>query len=122
MSSYLVALAVGDFECEAGKSDGIPIRVCGTPDRKGMGQFALQAAEFTLHFYNQYFGIKYPYGKLDFIGAPDFAAGAMENTGCIVIARRPAVHDPKTRRMKPNRRWRKARSRTRWPTNGSATW
>jgi aminopeptidase N len=37
MSSYLVALAVGDFECEEGAADGIPIRVCGTPDKKGIG-------------------------------------------------------------------------------------
>src|SRR5581483_4661681 len=51
MSSYLLAMAVGDFECESGQADGIPIRVCGTPDKKGMGQFALQAAEYTLHFY-----------------------------------------------------------------------
>jgi aminopeptidase N len=51
---------VGDFECEQGAADGIPIRVCGTPDKKGMGQFALKAAEFTLHYYDQYFGIKYP--------------------------------------------------------------
>jgi aminopeptidase N len=29
--------------------------------------------------------IKYPYGKLDLIGLPDFSAGAMENTGCITF-------------------------------------
>jgi len=84
MSSYLVALAVGDFQCEAGESDGIPIRVCGTPEQKGRGHFALQAAEYTLHYYDRYFGIKYPYGKLDIIGVPDFSAGAMENTACII--------------------------------------
>jgi aminopeptidase N len=95
MSSYLLALAVGAFECEEGASDGIPIRVCGTPDKKGWGQFALKAAEFTMHFYNQYFGIKYPYGKLDFIGAPDFAAGAMENTGCIIARDALLFIDPK---------------------------
>lgn len=84
MSSYLVALAVGDFQCEAGESDGIPIRVCGTPEQKGRGHFALQAAESTLHYYDRYFGIKYPYGKLDIVGVPDFSAGAMENTACII--------------------------------------
>ncbi len=83
MSSYLAAWAVGDFECESGEADGIPIRVCGTPDRKGMGGFALESAEHILHYYDQYFGIKYPYGKLDMLGLPDFAAGAMENTGLI---------------------------------------
>ena len=84
MSSYLLALAVGEFECEAGEADGIPIRVCGTPEQKGRGHFALQAAEYSLNYYNHYFGMKYPYGKLDIIGVPDFSAGAMENTACII--------------------------------------
>jgi aminopeptidase N len=85
MSSYLVAVAVGEFESIQGEADGIPIRVWGTPGKKELGRFALESAEFTMHFYNQYFGIKYPYGKLDLIGLPDFAAGAMENTGCITF-------------------------------------
>ena len=84
MSSYLLALAVGEFQCEAGEADGIPVRVCGTPEQKGRGHFALQAAEYSLNYYDHYFGIKYPYGKLDIIGVPDFSAGAMENVGCII--------------------------------------
>ena len=36
MSTYLVALAVGDFECIEGAADGTPIRVCSTPDKKGL--------------------------------------------------------------------------------------
>jgi aminopeptidase N len=84
MSSYLLALAVGEFQCEAGQADGIPIRVCGTPEQRGRGHFALQAAEYSLSYYDRYFGIKYPYGKLDIIGVPDFSAGAMENVGCII--------------------------------------
>jgi aminopeptidase N len=84
MSSYLLALAVGDFQCEGGQADGIPIRVCGTPEQKGRGHFALQAAEYSLSYYDRYFGIKYPYDKLDIIGVPDFSAGAMENVGCII--------------------------------------
>jgi len=85
MSSYLVAVAVGEFESIEGEADGIPIRVWGTPGKKELGRFALQSAEFTMHYYNQYFGIKYPFEKLDLIGLPDFAAGAMENTGCITF-------------------------------------
>jgi aminopeptidase N/puromycin-sensitive aminopeptidase len=34
MSTYLVAVAVGDFYCQQGEQDGIPIRVCATPDKK----------------------------------------------------------------------------------------
>jgi aminopeptidase N len=83
MSSYLVAMAVGDFQCEEGSSDGIPIRVCATPDKKDLGRFALEAAEHILHYYDNYYAIKYPYKKLDLVAVPDFAAGAMENTAAI---------------------------------------
>lgn len=85
MSSYLVALAVGDFESIEGSADGIPIRVWATPGKKEMGKFALAAAEQCMKYYDQYFGIKYPFKKLDLIGLPDFAAGAMENTGAITF-------------------------------------
>jgi len=85
MSSYLVAIAVGEFEALEGEADGIPIRVWGTPGKKQLGAFALESAEFFMHYFNQYFGIKYPFEKLDLIGLPDFAAGAMENTGCITF-------------------------------------
>ena len=83
MSSYLVAMAVGDFECVEGAEDGIPIRVCGTPDKKRLSTAALRYAREILKFYNQYYGIRYPFGKLDIVGAPDFEAGAMENTAAI---------------------------------------
>ena len=85
MSSYLAALVVGNFEYIEGEADGIPIRVYSTPGKKDMGQFALASAEHVLSYYDKYFNIKYPYGKLDLIGLPDFSAGAMENTGCITF-------------------------------------
>ena len=83
MSTYLVAFLVGDFQCVAGSSDGVPIRACATPDQVQYGRFALQAAEFVLHYYDNYFGIHYPMPKLDMIALPDFEAGAMENFGAI---------------------------------------
>jgi aminopeptidase N/puromycin-sensitive aminopeptidase len=83
MSTYLVAFLVGDFQCLSGSSDGTPIRVCATPDQVQYGEFALKATEYTLHYYNTYFGIKYPMPKLDMIAIPDFEAGAMENFGAI---------------------------------------
>ncbi len=85
MSSYLAALVVGNFEYIEGEADGIPIRVYATPGKKEMGRFALETAEHVLSYYDKYFSIKYPYGKLDLIGLPDFSAGAMENTGCITF-------------------------------------
>src|SRR5215469_12087671 len=85
MSAYLAALVVGNFEYVEGQADGVPIRVYATTGKKDMGRFALEAAEHILRYYDKYFGIKYPYGKLDLVGLPDFSAGAMENTGCITF-------------------------------------
>src|SRR5262249_28473585 len=83
MSTYLVALAVGDFECSEASADGIPIHVCSTPDKKGQTGFALQAAAEVLKYYDRYYSVKYPFKKLDIVAVPDFAAGAMENTAAI---------------------------------------
>ncbi len=83
MSSYLVALAVGHFESVEGEADGIPIRVWGPPGTKPYDGYALEVSEWCMKYFNQYFGIRYPFEKLDMIGLPDFSAGAMENTGLI---------------------------------------
>jgi aminopeptidase N len=83
MSTYLVALAVGDFECNAGSADGIPVRICSTPDKKQLTGFALESTQKIVEYYNRYYSIKYPFKKLDIVAVPDFAAGAMENTAAI---------------------------------------
>ncbi len=83
MSSYLAAVAVGEFEYIEGSADGIPIRIYSTPGKKQLGTFALEATKSILAYFDKYFGIKYPYEKLDLIGLPDFSAGAMENVALI---------------------------------------
>lgn len=95
MSTYLVAFLVGDFQCTSGQSDGIPIRSCATPEKLQYTQFALSTAEFVLHYYDTYFGIKYPMPKLDMIALPDFEAGAMENFGAITYRETDLLIDPK---------------------------
>jgi aminopeptidase N len=83
MSTYLVALAVGDFECNEGEADGIPLRICSTPDKKQLTGFALESARQILQYFNRYYWIRYPFKKLDVVAVPDFAPGAMENTAAI---------------------------------------
>ena len=85
MSTYLVAMLVGDWQCSEGGVDGIPIRVCAIPEKKDLTKWAVSAAEAELKFFNQYYAFKYPFGKLDIIGLPDFEAGAMENAGAITF-------------------------------------
>src|SRR5687767_13732531 len=94
MSTYLVAMIVGDFVCRSGAAAGTAIRVCATPDKLGLTEFALESTEQQLAFYNTYFGIKYPFGKLDILAIPDFAAGAMENAGAITFRERLLLVDP----------------------------
>jgi aminopeptidase N/puromycin-sensitive aminopeptidase len=96
MSTYLVAFLVGDFQCSTGSSDGIPIRVCATPDKVALTPYGLGIAEYVLHYYNTYFGIPYPLKKLDLIALPDFEAGAMENFGAITFRETDMLLDPKT--------------------------
>jgi aminopeptidase N len=95
MSTYLVALIVGDFACSEGKADDTPIRICATPDKMRLTGFAFEAAKASLEFFNRYFSIRYPFRKLDLIALPDFAAGAMENTGAITFREALLLADPK---------------------------
>ncbi|MHB1700495.1 MAG: M1 family metallopeptidase [Acidobacteriaceae bacterium] len=104
MSTYLVAFLVGDFKCVSGSSDGVPIRACATPDKVQYGAFALSAAEFVLHYYDNYFGIKYPMPKLDMIALPDFEAGAMENFGAITYRETDLLIDDKTASVEAKKR------------------
>lgn len=104
MSSYLVAFLVGDFQCTSGESDGVPIRACATPDKVKYTKFAVSAAEFVLHYYDTYFGIKYPMPKLDMIALPDFEAGAMENFGAITYRETDLLIDPDTASLEAQKR------------------
>ena len=65
LSTYLVAMLVGDWKCVSDQVDGIPLRVCSVPGKEQRGTFALEATKNILHYYNQYFAMKYPFGKLD---------------------------------------------------------
>ncbi|HEX8813858.1 MAG TPA: M1 family metallopeptidase [Terracidiphilus sp.] len=95
MSSYLVAFLVGEFECSAGESDGVTIRVCATPGKVELTRYGLSVAKYVLHYYNNYFGIPFPLKKLDLIGIPDFEAGAMENFGAITYRETDLLLDEK---------------------------
>ena len=94
MSTYLVAMIVGDFVCAERAVEAVTIRVCSTPDKKDLTGYALDVAQHQLKFYNDYFGIRYVGDKLDLIAVPDFAAGAMENWGAITFRDRLLLIDP----------------------------
>jgi len=97
MSSYLVALVVGPFErSEPVDVDGVPLSVVCTPGKSHLAAFALEVGAFALRFYADYFGIAYPGDKVDLVGIPDFAYGAMENLGCVTFRETLLLVDPAT--------------------------
>jgi puromycin-sensitive aminopeptidase len=95
MSTYLVAFIVGQLETtETVDVDGVPLRVVFTPGKRGLAYFALDVGAFALRFFTDYFNIPYPGDKVDLVAIPDFAAGAMENLGCITFRDTALLIDP----------------------------
>ena len=95
MSTYLLAFVVGDLvSVEADAADGTRIGVWTTRGKENQAGFALDTSVRLLGYFNEYFGIPYPLPKLDHIAIPDFAAGAMENWGCITYRETALLVDP----------------------------
>ena len=97
ISTYLVAFVVGPLEATDWVDvDGIPIRIVHLPGRAGLTGFGLDVAAFCLRWFQDYYGIPYPTDKLDLVALPDFAAGAMENLGCVTFRENLLLVDPAT--------------------------
>lgn len=98
MSTYLLAFAIGEFECiEDVTNTGVKVRVFTTRGNKEKGRFALEVGKKCLEFYDEYYGIPYRdfLPKLDMIAIPDFAFGAMENSGLVTFRETALLIDPK---------------------------
>jgi len=83
LPSYLIALAVGQFDFTPINGMSVPGRVVAP---KGQGRLAAYTAQITppiVAALEKYFNGKYPFEKLDLIAVPEFWAGAMENPGAI---------------------------------------
>ena len=97
MSSYLVAFVVGPFEATAIREvRGVPVRVITPIGKVHLAPLALEAADFALNYFPDYFAIAYPGEKLDMVAIPDFAFGAMENLGCVTFRETALLVDPQT--------------------------
>ena len=96
MSTYLVCVVVGNLGLThppvyAGET---PIRVACRPDRLHLASYANEVAVFSLNWFGDYYGIAYPEQKLDQAAIPDFAQGAMENTGLVTYRETLLLVDP----------------------------
>jgi len=88
--TYLTAFAVGPFavleaEIPASKvrSRPLPLRILATKGNEAKMAYALAETPRLLTILEDYFGIPYPYAKLDQIASP-IMGGAMENVGAII--------------------------------------
>jgi aminopeptidase N len=80
MSTYLLALVIGEFDVISTTSETTKIQtsVYTVPGKAHQGQFCLDVATQCLDLYAQLFDVPYPLTKSDLLAIPDFAAGAME--------------------------------------------
>lgn len=90
LPTYLVALGVGPFDVRGTtipandvRKEPLEFRVIGTKGQAGRMDTTLEETPKLLAGLEAYFGIPYPYEKLDFIASP-IMGGAMENAGLIV--------------------------------------
>jgi alanyl aminopeptidase len=98
LPSYLVVLAVGPFDyLDAGTagSKKTPIRIITPRGKASQGRYAAQTTGPLLEKLEAYFGIPYPYEKLDQLAIPQTVSfGAMENAGLITWAERILAAPP----------------------------
>src|ERR1039458_1893114 len=97
MSTYLVAFVVGPFEASpVTMVASTPVRIVFPPGKGHLVEWATELAVHALEFFSDYFAIPYPGDKLDLVAIPDFAAGAMENLGCVTFRETELLIDPAT--------------------------
>ena len=95
MSTYLVCVVVGPLALtDPSDARGIPIRVACRPDRVHLAAYANEVGVFALNWFSDYYDLAYPEQKLDQVAIPDFAQGAMENTGIVTYRETLLLMDP----------------------------
>jgi alanyl aminopeptidase len=93
LPAYLVAFAIGPFDrIDAGKTrNGTPIGIVVPRGRTGDVSYAATVSAPILALLEDYFGMPYPFAKLDLVAVPVFNAGAMENPGLITFRQEMVV-------------------------------
>jgi len=87
---YLVAFGVGPYDVAGARPagpNGVPMRVYALRSRAAEAAYAARTSPEILEVLETYFGIPYPFEKLDVLAIPLFN-GAMENAGLVTIGSR----------------------------------
>ena len=91
LPTYLIALAVGPLDIVDGapvppngaRKSPLPLRGVATRGKGPRLRYALENTHDLVLYLEDYFGVPFPYPKLDLIASPDFGGG-MENAGAII--------------------------------------
>jgi len=98
LPSYLVALAVGPFETVEARAAGrnkTPVRIITPRGKTSHARYAADVTPEILEWLEDYFGVPYPYEKLDSIAIPvGFGFGAMENAGLVTYIQPLLLSEP----------------------------
>ena len=94
MSTYLVAIVVGEYEYVEDSQGDVRVRVYTPLGKTEQGRFALESSKRAIQFYNDFFGVPYPLKKYDCIAIADFQCGAMENWGLVTFRESAVLADP----------------------------
>lgn len=87
MSSYLVAVAAGDFEKEVRFSkSGIPIELFYPTGMEARVEPTYRHTEFIMDFFEKETGVAYPWKNYKQIPVQDFLYAGMENTGATIFS------------------------------------
>lgn len=108
LSSYLVAFGIGPFEIvDAGRSKrGTPVRIIALAGRTADAAYAAKTSAKILDATEDWFGMPYPYEKLDQLSIPLTAGfGAMENAGLITYTETLILMDPVKTSLDRKRLW-----------------
>ncbi|MGH2575852.1 MAG: M1 family aminopeptidase [Ignavibacteria bacterium] len=82
--SYLVMLAVGNFDIIEDRYDDVPIYSYVPPGSKETAIKSFSETSEMIKFFSEKIGFKYPWERFSQIAVKDFIYGGMENTGAIV--------------------------------------
>ena len=94
MPSYLLAMAVGQFDVLSGEADGVPLRIFTAPGKRAQASYAMEVTQQVLPWLSRYFGQPYALPKLDQLAVPSVRSGAMEDWGLVSYSETELLFDP----------------------------
>jgi len=107
LPSYLVAFGVGPFEIKEARPAGrkhVPVRIIAPRGRAHESAWAARVSPEILEVLEDYFGIAYPYEKLDVLAIPfTVQFGAMENVGLVTFRESLVLTRPENDRVERRR-------------------